>query len=750
MIEFDGWLLSLFEDEKEGVVLYFIDRQGPRWRLTCNFPTTFYAQGSDEQLRALWRFLRDLPQEIQLSRSQRMDIFKRMEVPVLAATAQTPVALNKIFQIVNSRFPDLEYADADIPISIRFSAGTGVFPLSLCHVVADEDTFSINKISALEDAWELNPKTIPFRILTLKPSVDPNHVKPRFLHVAYEKKSYRFEMKDLKILTIQLAAIIRRYDPDLILTDWGDVWLLPLLIDASKKYHIDLRLNREPDREVLVKKELSYHSYGQIVYRGQQIHLFGRCHLDRKNAMLWADYDLDGTIEASRVTSLPLQTVARVSPGTGISSIETLTALREGALAPFQKQQVEFFKSALDLFSADQGGTIFQPIIGLHKSVGMIDFTSMYPAIMTYFNLSPETIFPGNKEGMSVPGLGLSINNDREGIIPKALRPILNKRIALKKRLIYQDVWYRPHRDIVEHRASALKWLLVTCFGYLGYKNARFGRIEAHQAVTAYSREAMLIAKETVEAMGGEIIQIYVDGLWISHQNWVCPTDFDLLLKEIEDRIGLPITLDGIYRWIVFVGSRANKVRPVPNRYFGVLQDGSIKVRGIDARRRDATPFVKATQLHLIELLAESEDPFDALPQAINYLRGQVHKLRSGKVPLADLLVRQRLSRKLEAYRSLSPAARAATQLQQMGKELRPGQRVAFLYTLGHPGIRAWDLPGKPDPRTIDLARYETLLIRAAGIVLEAFGLDEEELKRMVMSSLKQLALFVGTPFLLW
>ena len=27
MIEFDGWLLSLFEDEKEGVVLYFIDRK---------------------------------------------------------------------------------------------------------------------------------------------------------------------------------------------------------------------------------------------------------------------------------------------------------------------------------------------------------------------------------------------------------------------------------------------------------------------------------------------------------------------------------------------------------------------------------------------------------------------------------------------------------------------------------------------------------------------------------------------------
>ncbi len=269
--------------------------------------------------------------------------------------------------------------------------------------------------------------------------------------------------------------------------------------------------------------------------------------------------------------------------------------------------------------------------------------------------------------------------------MPKALRPLLEKRIALKKRLAMQKVWYPPDRERIEHRASALKWLLVVCFGYLGYKNARFGRIEAHQAVTAYGREAMMLAKEAAEDMGCEVIQMYVDGLWVQHPDWSQSADFEALLLEIEDRTGLPIALDGVYRWIVFVGSRGNKARPVANRYFGVFQDGSIKVRGIDARRRDATPFVKETQLHLLKLLAKHVDPFDGLPSAVKYLRGQVRKLRSGKVPLADLLVKQRLGRKLEAYRTLSPAARAAFQLKAVGKEQRPGQRVAFLFTLGKP-----------------------------------------------------------------
>ena len=739
MIEFDGWLLDLFEDKNEGIVLYFIDSKGPRWRLTTPFPITFYAQGSSEQLRALWRYLRGLPQISKIYRTDRMDVFRRQRVPVLAARVQNPVALQSLIRNVVSRFPDLEYSDADISITVRFAAQTGATPLSYCHVVADEATHELKEINVLEDAWVMTPQPIPFRSLRLSPSGDPNHGRPRYLQVTYGKRENRYLLSDMQNVLICLRATLKHVDPDLIVTDWGDTWLLPLLIEKSKEYQIPLDLNRESGRDILLKKELTYFSYGQIIYRGQQVHLFGRCHLDRRNAMLWSDYDLDGTIESCRVTSLPLQVAARVSPGTGISSIEMLTALSEEVLVPYQKQQAEFFKPASELFSADQGGIVYQPLIGLHRNVGMVDFTSMYPAVMVYFNLSPETILPKRLGGTPVPALGITIDNSQEGLVPKALRPLLEKRIALKKRLVMQKVWYPPDRERIEHRALALKWLLVVCFGYLGYKNARFGRIEAHQAVTAYGREAMMQAKETAEDLGCEVIQMYVDGLWVQHPSWSEPADFKALLLEIEVRTGLPIALDGVYRWIVFVGSRGNKARPVANRYFGVFQDGSIKVRGIDARRRDATPFVKETQLHLLELLAKNEDPFEGLPQTVQYLRGQVRKLRSGRVPLADLLVKQRLGRKLEAYRTLSPAARAAFQLKAAGKEQRPGQRVAFLFTLGKPGVHAWDLPERPDPDSVDLAHYETLLIRAAGIVLETFGLDEKELARLMRTELKQL-----------
>jgi DNA polymerase II len=444
--------------------------------------------------------------------------------------------------------------------------------------------------------------------------------------------------------------------------------------------------------------------------------------------VLWNDYALDGTIEVSRVTALPLQTAARVSPGTGISSIEMLTALREGILVPWQKQQAEMLKPAADLFSADQGGLVYQPKIGVHKNVAEIDFVSLYPAIMVHFNISPETILPDPDGENLVPALGLAIDTSQDGLIPKALRPLLEKRIEMKKHLASTPAW-DPYRKSFKSRSSALKWLLVTCFGYLGYKNARFGRIEAHQAVTAYGREALLRAKEAAEDLGYEVIQLYVDGLWVQH-----PTKHSRMISSpcCWKSSSAPVCrspLDGIYRWVVFVGSRQNKKRPVANRYFGVFQDGTLKVRGIDARRRDSTPFVAEAQMHLLELLArEEEDPEQRCLKRSPFCKSRLRALRSGEVKLPDLLVRQRLGRKMEAYRTLSPAARAVLQLNTAGKTLQPGQRVPFLYTLGKPGVFAWDLPQKPNPRAVDVARYQRLLLRAAGIVLEPWGLDEEKL----------------------
>jgi DNA polymerase II len=739
LIERTGWLLDLYEDPLGGLVLWFLGDDGQRRRLRQRFPVTFYASGEGDRLRALEKWLAQQPVALNLGCCLRQDVFAGKEIPVLAVEVQRLNELAGLFRQASRLFPDLVFADADLPVSLRYTAATGAYPLGRCRVALDRADF-VQSITALDSRWQLDPHEPPLRVLVLDPDCNPAHAVPRWLHLQYGEHSHRLPLNPPRPLLINLRAVLAEFDPDLLLTCWGDTWLLPHLLALSEEHGLPLPLNRDPDVAIARREERWYFSYGQIVYRGEQVHLFGRWHIDRKNAMLWGDYELDGVLEMARVTGLPLQASARVSPGTGISAIQMQTALHRGILVPWQKQQVERPKSAFDLFAADQGGMVYRPVPGVHRNVAGIDFISMYPAIMVYCNISPETIDHRGAGAETVPGLNLIIDRDPErvGLVPQALKPLLEKRVNLKYRQAELPAW-DERRDKYKRRSSALKWLLVTCFGYLGYKNARFGRIEAHQAVTAYGREALLRAKETAENLGYEVLQMYVDGLWVKSGGKTRPADLDELLIEVRQHSGLPIALDGIYRWVVFLPSRVDARRSVANRYFGVFQSGEIKMRGIAARRRDTPPYIASVQSKLLEILASTAEPEEALPEAICWLRCCLRELRAAAKPnrafasrsvaLADLLVSQRISREVEDYRSPPPAARAAAQLKEAGKLVKPGQRVRFLYTLGDPGVYAWDLPGQPNPAALDVPRYRTLLLRAAAEILSSFGTSEEELR---------------------
>ena len=49
MAELTGWLLDLYEDPRDGVVLWLIGADGTRHRLHQTFPVTFYAAGPPAQ-----------------------------------------------------------------------------------------------------------------------------------------------------------------------------------------------------------------------------------------------------------------------------------------------------------------------------------------------------------------------------------------------------------------------------------------------------------------------------------------------------------------------------------------------------------------------------------------------------------------------------------------------------------------------------------------------------------------------------
>ncbi|MFC2025929.1 DNA polymerase domain-containing protein [Chloroflexota bacterium] len=731
-IERTGWLLDVYPDNRVGVALWLLGEDGQRYHLRQPFPVTFYAAGPETRLNSLWRFLKKQPITMELSRVKRRELFHKDPLTLLSIQVAQTAAQPRLFHRVADAFPDLTYFDTDVALALRYAAVYDAFPLARCKIITDDDNL-IQDIQVQDSPWDLDPNRPPLRIMRLQPDTNPAREQPNYVLVYFERFTYRLALQQERPLLINLRAILQRHDPDLLQTSWGDTWLLPHLIERSRALNIPLPVNRDPERGAAYRPEKTYFSYGQVIYRGKQVHLFGRLHVDCHNAMLYDDYDLEGVKEVARISALPLQTAARVSPGTAISSMQILTALRQDILVPWHKQQAERPKTAMDMFSADQGGLVYQPLVGLHRDVAGIDFVSMYPGIMVHFNISPETVGPSSPNANDLKPVESLLEDEQPGLVPQTLEPLLGKRIAFKNHLRNSPSW-DPRRKAYKARSSAHKWLLVTCFGYLGYKNARFGRIESHEAVTAYGREALLRAKEAAEDLGYTVLHMYVDGLWVKKPGTATEGDLQPLMDAISRRTGLPIALDAIYRWVAFLPSRVDKRVPVPNRYFGVFQDGTIKVRGIEARRGDAPPFIVETQMQMLKILAESkpENLETCLNHILALLRRKLAELRLRQMPLKDLLVSQKLSRELDDYRVPSPPARAATQLRAVGKNLRAGQRVRFLYTLGKPGVYAWDLPEPPNPAAVNVARYKELLLRAASSVLEPFGMSESTLRERI------------------
>ncbi len=725
MKKIECWILDLYEDPENGVCIWCIQEDGQRCRFQQDFPVTFHAAGATKNLQTLKQYLLNRHPNVETGFEEHRDVFQTAPVRTLAMQVPQPARVRPLFFEIEKKFPDLNWYDVDIPLWIRHGAVWGTFPLVHCRITADAEN-CIQHIEPLDSPWDTDPEIPKLRILSLEPDCNPLHDQPAAAIVCYEKQERKFPLHPERPMLVNITALLRRLNPDLILTRWGDTWLLPTLLETARNSNIALPLNRDERLEPARRKEYSYFSYGQIVHRGQQVKLFGRLHLDRSNAMLWSDYQLDGVLETARVTCQPIQDAARLSPGTGISAMQMAAALRTGVLVPWHKQQSEHERSALDLLRRDRGGIVYQPTIGLHTDVAEIDFISMYPGIMVCHNISPETAAQQSTIGSQQP----------PGLIPETLSPLLVKRVILKQRLSKTPVWHPRYKRDQAH-VVAHKWLLVTCFGYLGYKNARFGQIESHEAVTEAGREALLTAKEEAEDMGFSLLHMYVDGLWVRRDGLHSPQDYQSLLERITEHTGLPISLEGIYRWICFLPSRADERVPVGNRYFGVFQDGSIKMRGIEARRRDTPPFIANTQIIILECLAEAQNAerlHERLDTVLDILRQQLRLLRSGRVALSELLTTQKLSRDLETYTTPSAVARAARQLKAAGKTVQPGQRVQFLYLRGKPDVYAWDLPEPPDSDKVNLKYYQELLLRAAETVLKPFGLNMEKLRSLCES----------------
>jgi len=280
-----------------------------------------------------------------------------------------------------------------------------------------------------------------------------------------------------------------------------------------------------------------------------------------------------------------------------------------------------------------------------------------------------------------MPDLGYHICEKRLGIVPKTLEFVVKKRTRYKR---LRDETDNAHlKEVYDRRQGSLKWILVTCFGYLGYRNAKFGTVDGHIGVCAFGRDAFLKTSRIAEARGFEVMHGIVDSLWLQKKGSTLD-EYRALCGEISHEIDVPLGFEGKYKWIVFLPSRVHPRVGVLNRYYGVMENGKLKVRGIDVRRHDTSKYVYDAQMAIINVLATANDSrefMQKIPAAIKVVKEYRRRLLDGEVPVWDLTVTKHLSKQPGMYKQHVSQVIAAEQLLKEGSRVQAGQSVSFLFT---------------------------------------------------------------------
>ena len=306
----------------------------------------------------------------------------------------------------------------------------------------------------------------------------------------------------------------------------------------------------------------------------------------------------------TRISSMPMEDVSRQGVSRWIRNFMHREHRKLGYLIPNAEdiltKKGKTSTTAVIKGKKYKGAIVVEPTPGVHFNVAVMDFPSLYPSIIKVWNLGYQSIDCSHPECKS-------------HMIPDTQHWVCQKKRALESLLIgsLRDLrvrWYKSRakdktlppelRSWYNTAQGALKVILNASYGVFGADSFDLYCPPVAEATAAIGRYSITQILKHAEASGIKVLYGDTDSLFLKN-----PTkeQIEEVVRYTEHELNMGIDVDKTYRYAVFSSRKKN--------YLGVLEDGSVDVKGLTGKKKHIPVFIKDAFNQMKERLAKVKNP---------------------------------------------------------------------------------------------------------------------------------------------
>ena len=339
-----------------------------------------------------------------------------------------------------------------------------------------------------------------------------------------------------------------------------------------------------------------------------------------------------------------------------------------------------------------EGGAVFDPISGVKEMVSVLDLKSLYPMCMVTINASPETkVDPDAYDGETyrAPN-GTHFRKEPDGMIRKMVDELLAER-ERKKGLRNEHDPGSDAYDTYDRQQAAVKVIMNSLYGVLGWDRFRLYDKEMGAAVTATGREVIEFTERAAGELDREVTYGDTDSIMLELGGEISKAEAIEQSFEIESHINdaydefaadlnaeshrFQIEFEKLYQRFFQAGKK--------KRYAGhiIWKEGKdvddIDITGFEYKRSDIAPITKEVQKQVLEMIVTGEDP----DEIKTYVHEVIERVGSGDVSLDEIGIPGGIGKKLENYDTDTAQVRGAKYANRfLGTNFRRGSKPKRLY----------------------------------------------------------------------